>query len=43
MLVVAGLVIGQTQGPLKDPGNTVSRPRKAPDATGNNAPEEVTG
>jgi Ca-activated chloride channel homolog len=34
MLVVAGLLIGQTQGPLKDPGNTVSRPRKAPDAGG---------
>src|SRR5205814_4057705 len=34
MLVVAGLVIGQTQGPLKDPGNTVSRPRKAPDKDG---------
>jgi VWFA-related protein len=34
MLVVAGLVVGQTQGPLKDPGNTVSRPRKAPDANG---------
>jgi Ca-activated chloride channel homolog len=33
-LVVAGLVIGQTQGPLKDPGNTVSRPRKAPDKDG---------
>src|SRR3954452_17575996 len=30
MLVVAGMVVGQTQGPLKDPGNTVSRPRKAP-------------
>jgi Ca-activated chloride channel homolog len=35
MLVVAGLVIGQTQGPLKDPGNTVSKPRKTPDANGN--------
>jgi len=34
MLVVAGLVIGQTQGPLKDPGNPVSRPRKAPDPNG---------
>src|SRR5690348_1193186 len=34
MLIVAGLVVGQTQGPLKDPGNTVSRPRKAPDANG---------
>src|SRR4051812_3877188 len=34
MLVVAGLMIGQTQGPLKDPGNTVSRPRKAPDKDG---------
>ena len=34
MLVVAGLVVGQTQGPLKDPGNPVARPRKAPDANG---------
>jgi VWFA-related protein len=29
MLLVAGtLVVGQTQGPLKDPGATVARPRK---------------
>jgi VWFA-related protein len=34
MMVVAGLVIGQTQGPLKDPGNTVARPRKAPNTSG---------
>ena len=34
MLVVAGMVIGQTQGPLKDPGNTVARPRKGPDNNG---------
>src|SRR3954471_5690324 len=34
MLVVAGMVVGQTQGPLKDPGNTVARPRKAPNADG---------
>src|SRR5215471_18783589 len=39
MLVMAGLVIGQTQGPLKDPGNTVSRPRKAPDQNGNTEEE----
>src|SRR5215472_12153732 len=39
MLVVAGMVIGQTQGPLKDPGNTVARPRKGPDNTGNTEEE----
>jgi VWFA-related protein len=32
MMVVAGLLIAQTQGPLKDPGNTVARPRKSADA-----------
>jgi VWFA-related protein len=35
LLVVANLVVGQTQGPLKDPGATVARPRKNPDSTGN--------
>jgi Ca-activated chloride channel homolog len=39
MLVVAGMVIGQTQGPLKDPGNTVARPRKGPENTGNTEEE----
>ena len=29
ILVVAGLLVGQTQGPLKDPGGaTVAKPRK---------------
>jgi VWFA-related protein len=28
LLAVANLVVGQTQGPLKDPGATVARPRK---------------
>jgi len=38
ILVVAGLLVGQTQGPLKDPGSTVARPRKTtPDGK---APEE---
>ncbi len=32
LLVVANLVVGQTQGPLKDPGSTVAKPRKSPDA-----------
>jgi VWFA-related protein len=32
LLVVANLVVGQTQGPLKDPGATVARPRKNPDS-----------
>jgi VWFA-related protein len=31
LLVPAGLLIGQTQGPIRDPGATVARPRK-PDA-----------
>jgi len=31
LLVVANLVVGQTQGPLKDPGATVAKPRKSPD------------
>ena len=31
ILVVAGLLAGQTQGPLKDPGSTVARPRKSTD------------
>jgi Ca-activated chloride channel family protein len=39
-LVVAGMVIGQTQGPIKDPGNTVSRPRKAPASDSNGKTEE---
>src|SRR5438132_6223085 len=38
MLVVAGMLIGQTQGPLKDPGNTVARPRRPADA--DKRPEE---
>ena len=29
LLVLAGLSIGQTQGPLKDPGATVGKSRKA--------------
>jgi VWFA-related protein len=33
ILVVASLLIGQTQGPLKEPGATVARPRKSPDST----------
>ena len=32
LLVVANLVVGQTQGPLKEPGATVAKPRKSPDA-----------
>ena len=32
LFVVASLVVGQTQGPLKDPGATVARPRKNPDS-----------
>ena len=31
LLTVANLVVGQTQGPLKEPGATVARPRKSPD------------
>ena len=44
MLALAGLIVGQTQGPLKDPGNTVARPRKAPSdssTTGNPSEEEL--
>ena len=38
ILVVANMLVGQTQGPLKDPGATVARPRKSPDdTTGNDA------
>jgi Ca-activated chloride channel family protein len=33
ILVVASLLIGQTQGPLKEPGATVARPRKSADST----------
>src|ERR1035441_10460698 len=35
--VVASLLTGQTQGPLKEPGDTVARPRKSPadSTTGN--------
>ena len=36
-VVVASLLVGQTQGPLKDPGSTVARPRKSTDS---NAPAE---
>ncbi|HSU67928.1 MAG TPA: VWA domain-containing protein [Tepidisphaeraceae bacterium] len=39
ILVVAGLLVGQTQGPLKEPGSTVSRPRKTVD--GKPAEEEL--
>jgi len=36
ILVVANMLVGQTQGPLKEPGSTVARPRKGPDSkTGN--------
>jgi len=38
-LVVANLVVGQTQGPLKDPGATVAKPRKSPDSK--NSDEEL--
>jgi Ca-activated chloride channel family protein len=33
VLVVASLLIGQTQGPLKEPGATVARPRNSTDST----------
>src|ERR1035438_2437029 len=33
ILVVASLLTGQTQGPLKEPGDTVARPRKSTDST----------
>ncbi len=39
ILVVASLLVGQTQGPLKDPGATVARPRKNPDSTTGNDEE----
>ena len=32
ILMVANMLVGQTQGPLKDPGETVARPRKSPDS-----------
>jgi Ca-activated chloride channel family protein len=35
ILAVAGLLTGQTQGPLKDPGATVAKPKKSGDSTGN--------
>jgi VWFA-related protein len=35
VLAAAGLVVGQTQGPLKDPGETVAKPKKSPDSTDN--------
>ena len=36
ILVVANMLVGQTQGPLKEPGSTVARPRKGTDSkTGN--------
>ena len=36
-VVVASLLVGQTQGPLKEPGSTVARPRKSTDS---NAPAD---
>src|ERR1035441_5672092 len=33
ILAVASLLIGQTQGPLKEPGATVARPRSSTDST----------
>ncbi len=39
ILVVANMLVGQTQGPLKDPGATVARPRKSPDSTTGNEEE----
>src|ERR1039457_6025238 len=39
ILVVANMLVGQTQGPLKDPGATVARPRKSTDSTTNNDEE----
>ncbi|MCX6630940.1 MAG: VWA domain-containing protein [Candidatus Solibacter sp.] len=32
ILVVASMLVGQTQGPLKEPGSTVARPRKTADS-----------
>src|SRR5665811_1796146 len=37
ILVVANMLTGQTQGPLKEPGSTVARPRKSADS---NTPNE---
>ena len=39
ILVVASLLVAQSQGPLKDPGATVARPRKNTD--GKPAEEEL--
>jgi VWFA-related protein len=39
--VLAGLLIGQQQGPIGSPGSTVARPRKAPDPEKKEAPEEL--
>ncbi|MGD0771996.1 MAG: VWA domain-containing protein [Candidatus Solibacter sp.] len=39
ILVVANLLVGQTQGPLKDPGATVARPRNSTDTTTGNDEE----
>jgi VWFA-related protein len=39
ILVVANMLIGQTQGPLKEPGSTVARPRKSADSTTPNEEE----
>jgi VWFA-related protein len=36
ILAVGGLLTGQTQGPLKDPGETVAKPRNSGDATTGN-------
>ena len=36
-VVVASLLLGQSQGPLKEPDATVARPRKSTDS---NAPAE---
>src|ERR1035438_4365037 len=36
ILVVANMLVGQTQGPLKDPGSTVARPRPSTDSTTGN-------
>jgi Ca-activated chloride channel family protein len=39
ILVVANMLIGQTQGPLKEPGSTVARPRKSADSKPGNEEE----
>jgi Ca-activated chloride channel family protein len=39
ILVVANMLVGQTQGPLKEPGSTVARPRKSPDGKDGNEEE----